>query len=233
MSIGNRTYYTWTYGDGVDAIDTLTSDSVGNIWKYVGGTEYLMFDFLRDNGTSYRYELGDRWGDSVYYYTVSVWTNVSATTPAGVFQHCIRFRFDEPQVKDEEVFYTFAPDVGLIIQQNDGWSIKKLTSAIVDGETVASLEESNHSPSIFQLGQNYPNPFNPSTTIRYALPSRAHVTLTVYNSLGQEVATMVNDVQDAGYHDVRFDASALASGVYFYRLRAGGFVETHRMVLLR
>ena len=80
---------------------------------------------------------------------------------------------------------------------------------------------------------NYPNPFNPTTTIRYALPSRSHVALAVFNTLGQEVATLVNESQDAGHHDVRFDTSGLASGVYFYRLRAGEYVQTRRLMLLR
>jgi hypothetical protein len=83
------------------------------------------------------------------------------------------------------------------------------------------------------LLQNYPNPFNPSTTIRYALPQRSHVSLTVFNTLGQTVATLVNESQEAGYHDVRFDGSGLASAVYFYRLRAGEYVATKRLLLVR
>lgn len=88
-------------------------------------------------------------------------------------------------------------------------------------------------PGTTYLDQNYPNPFNPSTTIRYALPSKAHMTLTVFNTLGQQVATLVNETQDAGYHDVRFDGSGFASGVYFYRLRAGEYVSTKKLVLLK
>jgi hypothetical protein len=74
---------------------------------------------------------------------------------------------------------------------------------------------------------------NPTTTIRYALPQRSHVTLSVYNTLGQQVAMLVNENEDAGYHDVRFDASGLASGVYFYRIQAGSFVQTKRLVILK
>ena len=88
-------------------------------------------------------------------------------------------------------------------------------------------------PLDFRLFQNYPNPFNPSTTIRYALPQRSRVTLAVYNTLGQLVATPQDGTEEAGYHTVRFDAAGLASGVYFYRLRAGEYVATKRLLLVR
>jgi photosystem II stability/assembly factor-like uncharacterized protein len=87
-------------------------------------------------------------------------------------------------------------------------------------------------PRAYQLNQNYPNPFNPSTTIRYGLPQKSQVTLKVYNTLGQLVTTLVNGEQGAGYHEVRFDGSNLASGVYFYRLQAGNFVQTKKLLLL-
>jgi hypothetical protein len=95
-------------------------------------------------------------------------------------------------------------------------------------------------PKEFALFQNYPNPFNPSTTITYTLPSRSHVTLTVHNTLGQIVRELVNDEIEAGYHELQFDArlvdgqaTGLASGVYFYRMRAGDFIETHQLLLLK
>jgi hypothetical protein len=87
-------------------------------------------------------------------------------------------------------------------------------------------------PVSFSLDQNYPNPFNPTTTIRYALPARSFVTLSVFNTLGQEMATLVQDTQEGGYHEVRFDGGSLASGVYFYRLKAGDFIQTRKMLLL-
>jgi hypothetical protein len=87
--------------------------------------------------------------------------------------------------------------------------------------------------SSFALEQNYPNPFNPTTTIRYGLPARSHVKLTVFNTLGQQVSTLIQLEQDAGYHEVEFDGTGLPSGLYFYRVQAGDFVETRRLVLLR
>ncbi|HUI64968.1 MAG TPA: glycosyl hydrolase family 18 protein [Bacteroidota bacterium] len=88
-------------------------------------------------------------------------------------------------------------------------------------------------PEGYELYANYPNPFNPSTTIRYRLAERAQVSLTVSNALGQVVARLVDETQGAGVHEARFDGSALASGVYFYRIRAGAFVQTKRLVLIR
>jgi hypothetical protein len=86
-------------------------------------------------------------------------------------------------------------------------------------------------PEGFKLSQNYPNPFNPTTTIRYTLPQRAYVTLNVFNTLGQRVTTLVNENQEVGYHDVRFDAGGFASGVYLYQLRAGGYVASRMLVV--
>ena len=84
----------------------------------------------------------------------------------------------------------------------------------------------------FMLSQNYPNPFNPSTTIRYGLPHKSVVELNVYNALGQQVDLLARGEREAGYHEVRFDGGTLPSGVYFYRLQAGSFVETRRLLLV-
>jgi len=88
-------------------------------------------------------------------------------------------------------------------------------------------------PLVYELGQNYPNPFNPSTRISFSIPAQAKVELKVYNLLGQEIATLVNEVRAAGVHNVRFNGSALASGVYIYRLTAGDFNAVKKMVLVK
>ena len=100
---------------------------------------------------------------------------------------------------------------------------------IVTGVT----EQQRNLPERFALDQNYPNPFNPSTTIKYQLPNASYVNLTVYDVLGRQVSTLVNERRDAGVHEVKFDAAGLASGVYFYRLTAGSYVDTKKLLLVR
>ncbi|MBP1655787.1 MAG: hypothetical protein H6Q31_388 [Bacteroidetes bacterium] len=87
--------------------------------------------------------------------------------------------------------------------------------------------------NIYKLLHNYPNPFNPSTTIAYVLSRSSHVTLSVFDVLGREVAVLVNDEMDAGYHEATFDASHFSSGMYLYRLQSGDFVSTMKMLLVR
>jgi len=100
-------------------------------------------------------------------------------------------------------------------------------------QTSTAVQGRQAAPAVFALLQNYPNPFNPSTTIRYQVPVASHVTLTVFDLLGREVATLVDGVEEPGNKSVTFDASNLASGMYLYRLKAGTFVETRKLMVLR
>jgi hypothetical protein len=111
----------------------------------------------------------------------------------------------------------------------------------VVGPTGVGDEPAQSLPGGYTLQQNYPNPFNPTTVILYDVPERAHVTLTVYDILGREVAMLVDETESAGRHNVVFNAKALATGVYLYRLQArslagiGGrnFVTTKKMLVIR
>ena len=111
----------------------------------------------------------------------------------------------------------------------------RLKQVDLDGTAAMSeiITTGVNEPQKCSLDQNYPNPFNPSTIIRYGLVAKSHVNLKVYNSLGQEVESLVNEIQEAGSHEVKFDGSRLSSGVYFYRLTAGNFVATKRLTLIR
>jgi hypothetical protein len=103
-----------------------------------------------------------------------------------------------------------------------------------DGIFVASVEASTPQlPQAFSVGQNYPNPFNPSTVIRFEIPEAAYVTLKIFDLVGREIATLVDAVRAPGVYSVRWDASALPSGVYFYTLRAGERLASMKMTLMR
>ena len=98
---------------------------------------------------------------------------------------------------------------------------------------ITSVQQTNEVVQQFHLEQNYPNPFNPSTKIKFQIPSSNDVSLKVYDVLGREVRTLVNENLQAGSYETTFDASGLASGVYFYQLHAGEFTQTKRLLLLR
>ena len=102
-----------------------------------------------------------------------------------------------------------------------------------DQSSPSEVAEEILAPSEYKLYQNYPNPFNPSTKISWQSPVSSWQTLKVYNILGREESTLVNDYKPAGNYEVEFDASNLPSGIYFYRLKAGSFVQTKKMILLK
>jgi hypothetical protein len=118
------------------------------------------------------------------------------------------------------------PAFGLIAVLPNGTVIEFEVIVGIDDGTSALAKE-------FVLYQNYPNPFNPATTISFALPSAREVSVKIFNLLGQEVATVVNEKFDAGVHKINFDASRLVSGVYFYRIDAGEFSSTKKMILMK
>jgi hypothetical protein len=104
------------------------------------------------------------------------------------------------------------------------------------GLVVTNIDEpgnSTRTPSTYSLSQNYPNPFNPNTTIEFQVPVAGEVSLKVYNLLGEEVATLVNSTIPVGSHSIEWNASNLSSGLYLYRLKAGSYVETRKMVLMK
>lgn len=131
---------------------------------------------------------------------------------------------------------------GLDEQTDYYWRVKAVTEETESewSETwqfttmmTTSTDPDETAPREFELAQNYPNPFNPSTKIRFAMPEHGHVTLRVYNTLGRQVATVINETRNAGWHEVNFDASNMSSGIYFYRLQAESHTETRQMMLIK
>jgi hypothetical protein len=112
----------------------------------------------------------------------------------------------------------------------DDWN----TSGFAFLELITDVEKENDEiPTEFVLKQNYPNPFNPSTTITFSIPNEDLVSLKVFNSLGEEVAEIINETKATGNYSVSFDAGELTSGVYFYKISAGNFIQTRKMILVK
>ncbi len=163
---------------------------------------------------------------------------------AGVTKYWFELAADSLFLTQRTVDSTLTDSTKTVASLTNGanywWKVRVGMPAVVDVSSVWHLRvlttdvaRDTKQPDAFALHQNYPNPFNPSTVIRYALPARSHVVLSVYNMLGQLEATLVEGEKAAGYHEVRFDASGLPSGIYLYRLQAGAFIQTRKLALVR
>jgi len=132
---------------------------------------------------------------------------------------------------EAEALFTFDVERNTPVSRKD-----TIDFMITDGMGIMMTKQfifSYTGPKEFKLEQNFPNPFNPTTTIQYQLPFDARVTLKVYDILGSEVATLVNEEQQAGYKEVKFNGSNIASGMYIYRLQAGDYVSIKKMLIIK
>jgi hypothetical protein len=127
--------------------------------------------------------------------------------------------------------YNYSDDVSLLNADKLTYRLRQID---YNGNFEYSEEiEVEIKPLTFSLEQNYPNPFNPSTIIRFGIPSPSHVKLAVYNSIGEEVAVLKNEMLEAGSYDINFDASRLSAGVYFYSLKTDSYHSTKKMILIK
>lgn len=133
---------------------------------------------------------------------------------------------DTPENTEGENYYYF------VTPYSRNW-VEGMPSNIVEFLTPTSINEGAQIASQFKLDQNYPNPFNPSTQIRFTLGEATHASLTVYDMMGRQVATLLDQSMSAGSHSVQFNASELSSGMYVYTLRAGSFTQTNKMMLIK
>ena len=174
---------------------------------------------------------------------VDAWGNM--TIPGGAVLQALRLRRDDiytspsPPFYYRTISYSFITKSGSVVEVVAVDTTAPNSGTIqIDGATwsvsgTVGVEDEDQIPTQYSLRQNYPNPFNPTSTIQYAIPDGGLVTLKVYDILGKEVATLVNEEKSTGVYEVNFSASQLTSGVYFYTIIAGSFVETKKMILLK
>ena len=195
-------------------------------------TEVLLYNFDAKVGDSWNIQIEN----SCDYGSMVIMQGKkdTVTTPAGVFTNCIHFKYKKICV-----------DAGLY----DSWFVKGIGEVKFKTDNIAGIIEYNlanyklNTPTdvaieqkenvTYRLFQNYPNPFNPSTKINYTVPKSGFVTIKVYDLLGREVTTLVNENKPVGNYNVEFNAGKLVSGVYFYRMNAGDFVQTKKLILLK
>ncbi len=165
------------------------------------------------------------------------------TMPDGTTENALRIKYDTRKViqreYSREITYVWLTASGrrFTVMTNDTTSSGgQITAEHISWEIPSNLTEVSSDPVVpknYNLSQNYPNPFNPTTTINYQLPEESKVEIKIYNSIGKEVKTLISRNQSAGLHSINFDASALPSGIYFARMRAGNFNRVIKMMLLK
>ena len=230
MRINNKLYFGISINNMQPNLFFRQSENKVFVLDIMDSTEATLYDFNADIGDSW--ELPQEFYCSYGKEITLVSKSDTVETPAGTFYNCYHFSNN-----------TFCADAGI----SDIWLAKgagkvRYKEIFFAGEGdfvlnnyITSVDkDSKHLKDFsFRLFQNYPNPFNPATSIEYRVGSSEYVTLKVYDLLGREVAILVNEEKHPGNYEVEFDGSNLSSGVYFYQLKAGEFVETKKMIYLK
>ena len=231
--------------------------SHNTVITYTNPETILNFPFTYNSTMSDSFAASVQLDSNIIYRTGKVTVKGDAygvlTLPIGTFNNALRLKHII-DIKDSSTAYQLALNTEYTIYEwyvpgkkfyvfkiiNSSISIPgygnlNTTTAFYNpGSMLTSVALSNNNlPVDYKLNQNFPNPFNPSTNISYQLPGSTNVKLIVYNILGEEIKVMVNEKQDAGVYQIKFDGTNLPSGEYFYRLEAGNFIETKKLVLLK
>ena len=195
-------------------------ETVANITKYIKERDNYQYQLILVNAQQIILQISDSLDNSIYNYPLSGFVKVPGDWQPVYFQQGNRIETLEPFVQGNDTLV-----VGNIIPDGGVATLSKSYPDFVGNDTSV--------PFGFTLYQNYPNPFNPSTKIQYAISSRQFVSLRVYDVLGNEIATLVNEEKPAGSYEINFNASGLTNGMYFYSIKVGNFSETKKMLLLK
>ncbi|MBK7866197.1 MAG: T9SS type A sorting domain-containing protein [Ignavibacteriales bacterium] len=156
--------------------------------------------------------------------TTGDWAKIGEVAGNGTTTSSTFYSFEDRTLLNGKVSYRLKQ-----IDLDGSFSYSNPIDVVINSNVV----EGESNPTVYNLEQNYPNPFNPSTVIRFAIPVAGEVSLSVYNTLGQKVAQLLNSTMPAGYHQVEFNANDIPSGLYMYEVKAGEFTSTKKMLLLK
>ncbi|MEO8210897.1 MAG: T9SS type A sorting domain-containing protein [bacterium] len=234
--INNHRYF--LYGDDFSHQWLRYDSSKGNLLAYAvsGGCSDYESDKIVDSLSS---SVGDEILCQIQIIFTRTCTNIGISEVFNVMRPVKRFEHDGLILQ----YIDYAQGLGIVWTAAgepppaNNYEILKgcIINGIVYGDTtLTSVQQiSSVVPNNFSLSQNYPNPFNPTTHLEFGISNLEFVSLKLYDILGNEIKTLVNENKPAGIYSVEFDGSNLSSGVYFYKLEAGDFVETKRMILLK
>ena len=236
-SLNQDSVIIWTFQEQ-DIIERRTQnfyDSTDTAFSINANSTFQLTEYLDSNHT-----LKSQSYFEVFTFPVK-WNYLISSTPI------TRFNEDSSIFIIQEYHYiiaiyrdslVFNKNVGLvyaksIIDKGPNTPYYYKWEASLDSYVTDSRNEETFNPKGFELYHNYPNPFNPTTTINFEIPVGSDVSIKIYNSLGEEIRTLIDEYKNPGSYTIRFDASNLASGIYFYQLKAKDFISTKKMVLLR
>ena len=257
LQVGNVWQYSYAYFHYDSCTTFALNDTImpnGFTYLHVYNSFIFGDEYFRQSGSKvYRY--------SLYSETEELFYDFSKTTSDTVAIHCYQYDTSTVMVVYDKMANVFGSvrrvwGFSETYRHSTFYALREVTDsigptdytvepginltlhgAILNGKIYGSVtgveSQTSFIPKKFQLFQNYPNPFNPTTLIKYDLPKSLHVRLTVYDVLGKGIATLVNELQNPGIKSVMFDGTSLPSGVYFYRLEAGLFSETKKLLLIR
>jgi hypothetical protein len=231
ITIGGRRYYYVPglyYGD-----DTVGVDSKGDLMYHYRGVDGIFYKFNASVGDTWQVALPFVNGVPDTFVVTMQSRNDTVRVHAGTFTNCLRIFFDHPGSIDGEFWHWLAPGVGLVFHcVQEPRELYEATVGGVHYPGTNGVHTDLCPANSFALNNSFPNPFNPATTIQYSLPSTQYVSLKIYDVLGRELTTLFGGTRQPGTYTVRWDAGGFSSGVYFYRLKAGNYVETKKMILL-
>ncbi len=197
--------------------------------------EYLLYDFGAQTGQSWNTPLTSILLDCEYSGTVFLNSKKdTAVTPYGTFDSCYAFLREVQCVDAGRVKEWFAQGIGRVAYHDESISgIRDYLLKWVNIVMGTNTGDDSFPIREFSLSQNYPNPFNPFTTIEFSVPKEGIVSIKIYNSLGEEIFTVFDGYKNAGKYRINFNSSAFSSGVYLYKLQAGGVLLTKKMIVLK